>query len=450
MILFNEYVLVNGGTGNLGIDTDFRNGNYSTIAYYQHFQKGNYFQFIYPSFSIKSGSYSIKITKFDSDINIRILDKTNPVETLFFDNCEKPMYLLFRNTPLNIGVRPLFFSVMIHSGEFSASYKENDYMKETAQEFSENYKTLDLESCANQLQNNNSLNIVELKCKSPGVITVFEYMYQNNAIYPIEGKGIVHNIIKKDYDLYIYPEKDIKDYYIELYHICQNSIFDMTNIDKKKYDNQDAHVTFSPNGKTNEKKFTISLNKLDFSWFMSVLTNSGQEVGTVLTEENKEYNVYDNKRIIIPISTTSQKKNIKIKSSLNKFYWSLEFTQENDINFIPFPFGHKLKYENSNYINIRNPYSFDKKNKNYYYFVVMYHYNNNQSSLFNYEYTDEEKNIEDVNDDKGKKSFLTSPIFWTLFVLFLLAIGGFVYYKFFRKKANDIENLVQEAELNKI
>ena len=81
----------------------------------------------------------------------------------------------------------------------------------------------------------------------------------------------------------------------------------------------------------------------------------------------------------------------------------------------------------------------------------MYHYNNNQSSLFNYEYTDEENNIEDVNDDKGKKSFLTSPIFWTLFVLFLLAIGGFVYYKFFRKKANkNVENLVQEAELNKI
>jgi len=197
LILFNEYTLVNGATGNLGIDTDFSNGNYSTIAYYQNFQKGDYFQFIYPSYSIKSGTYSIKIAKFDTDVNIRILDKSNPVETLFFDNCEKSTYLLFRNTPLNIGVRPLFFSVMIHSGEFSASYKENDYMKETAQKFSENYKNFGLESCENQLPNNNNLNIVELKCKSPGVITVLEYMYQNNTISPIEGKGIVHNIIKK-------------------------------------------------------------------------------------------------------------------------------------------------------------------------------------------------------------------------------------------------------------
>ena len=210
MILFNEYALVNGATGNLGINTDFRNGNYSTIAYYQHFQKGNYFQFIYPSYSIKSGNYSIKITKFDTDVNIRILDKTNPVETLFFDNCEKPMYLLFRNTPLNIGIRPLYFSAMIHSGEFSASYKETDYMKDTAQKFSENYKILDLESCANQLPNNNSLNIVELKCKFPGVITVLEYMYQNNAISPIEGKGIVHNIIKKIMTFIFTPRKLLK------------------------------------------------------------------------------------------------------------------------------------------------------------------------------------------------------------------------------------------------
>lgn len=56
-----------------------------------------------------------------------------------------------------------------------------------------------------------------------------------------------------------------------------------------------------------KKKFTISLNKLDFSWFMSVLTNSGQEIGTVLTEENKDYTIYDNKRMIIPISSSSQK-----------------------------------------------------------------------------------------------------------------------------------------------
>ena len=224
----------------------------------------------------------------------------------------------------------------------------------------------------------------------------------------------------------------------------------MTSIDKKIYDNQDAHVTFSPNGKTNEKKFSISLNKNDFSWFMSVLTNSGQEIGTVLTEENKDYTIYDNKRMIIPISSSSQKKNIKIKSSLNKFYWSLEFTQENDINFIPFPFGHKLKYENNNYMYIRNPYSFDKRNKNFYYFVIMYHYNNNQSPIFSYEYTDEEKNIEDANKDKEKKSFLSSPVFWILFVLILLIIGGFVYFKFFRKKADNIESLIQESELNKI
>ena len=192
------------------------------------------------------------------------------------------------------------------------------------------------------------------------------------------------------------------------------------------------------------------MNELDLSWFMSVLTNSEQEVGTVLTEENKDYTIYDNKRMVIPISSSSLKKNIKIKSSLNKFYWSLEFTQENDINFIPFPFGHKLKYENSNYINIRNPYSVDKRNKNFYYFIVLYHYNNNQSSIFNYVYTDEEKNIEDANEDKGNKSFLSSPAFWIVLILILVIIRGFVYYKFFRKKANNIESLMQEAELNQI
>ena len=78
-------------------------------------------------------------------------------------------------------------------------------------------------------------------------------------------------------------------------------------------------------------------------------------------------------RIIIPIN--SKKKRIKIKSSISKFFWSLDFTQK-DYSYLPVPSGSSLNYINGSVANIRNPYSFTQnKNTNCKWYIIIYHYN---------------------------------------------------------------------------
>lgn len=65
LIAFSDLVRVTQANGNLGENVDFKNGNYTTIAYSQHFKKGNCLQFIYPARDLSSNmNYLIKIVKF--------------------------------------------------------------------------------------------------------------------------------------------------------------------------------------------------------------------------------------------------------------------------------------------------------------------------------------------------------------------------------------------------
>ena len=449
LILFNDTVTITDATGNLGMDVNFIKGNYTTIGYYQGFKKGNYFQF---SYSVHySTKLLIKITKFNTDMRIRILDRGNPAETLFFDNCEKSIYLIIHNYANGMN-KPLYFTTMIHSGQYWGYYKKTDFLKEN-EKFTDNFQHLGVIN-ADELPNTNDINIVELKCKYPGVITAFEYMYQKNIIVSLDNKGMVHNIIKNSYSDAIFPEENIKYYYIQFYHVSEYAKIDMTNIDGKTYSVQHFHTSFQSDGTPYGKQFYISPNRLDFYWFMTVINNSGQNIGTVLSTEKTEYAIKDNVRMIIPISRNSDKKNIKIKSSLKRMFWSLEFTLINDYKYIPFPFGYQLKYENSDVLYIKNPYAFDERRGNYYYYIILYHYNVGQNPIFSYEYTDEEKKIEELKDDDNddnNSSFASKPAFWIILflIILLLGAGGFFYYQYYRKNNNSsLERLVNDEKIN--
>ena len=171
--------------------------------------------------------------------------------------------------------------------------------------------------------------------------------------------------------------------------------------------------------------------------------------------------------MVIPIEIGNKKKNIKIKSTLPKFYWSLEFSLENDVKYVAFPYSDKLKYESSNILYIRNPYSYENIETDYYWFIVLYHYNEDLTAKFSYEYTDEykeeenrkkeeEKNKDDNNDNNQpsstneEKKLSENPFFWTTLILLILIISFFIYLKCFKKNEISIEKIVKERELNQI
>ena len=151
-------------------------------------------------------------------------------------------------------------------------------------------------------------------------------------------------------------------------------------------------------------------------------------------------------RIVIPIN--SEKKSIKIKSSIPKFFWSLDFTQKN-ISYLPVPSGSSLNYVYGDYAYIRNPYSFTQnRTTNYYWYIIIYHYNKSATPIFSYEYTDEEN--ENRSENTNTKSIFRKPLFWIIIIsiILIVCIVGIIIYFNVIKKKEDI--LIEGKELDKL
>lgn len=462
LIAFSDLVRVTQADGKLGENVNFIKGNYTTIAYSQHFKKGNYFQIIYPANAeFLDMDYLIKIVKFNTDQNIKIYGGSSDViDTIFFDDCEKPTYLLFRNPLINLGVRPLHYMTLVHSGNFQISRKKEDFLSESPEKIDDNYFSYDIEIPV-ESRNDVGLNVYKLQCTNPGVVTIFQYLYQSSSYTSLTSSGAVENILMNDKDFGISLEANTK-YYIEILNITGKATIDTKDFYGNTYNNKlDLYYA----AKTTEYKHIKFTNTGGFYWFMSVINNSGQDIGTRLDDPNHEYIINENQRMIIQISQYITSKNIKIKSNVPKFYWSLEFSIVPMINYVPNPYS-KLKYENDNELYIKNPYNYLNKKESFYYFIILYHFNKGNNISFSYEYTNEEKTInydddddensEDVdNSDDKKKSFVSSAGFWILIIFIILIVIGialFFYYKYFylRKTSNSIERLVNDGELNKI
>lgn len=75
---------------------------------------------------------------------------------------------------------------------------------------------------------------------------------------------------------------------------------------------------------------------------------------------NQEYIFNYQQRNIIAVKNTNEKY-IKIKSSVPQFYWTLEFSLENDVKYLPDYLTCSSKFENSDTLYILNPYFSEKK-----------------------------------------------------------------------------------------
>ena len=268
-----------------------------TSAYAQKFKKGDYFKIIFPYNANDVGNYSIKIEKINSDINLRFFqNKDNIIENIYLDDCLNSTYIFIKNPFYenyiqNDNESLIYFKSLIHSGEFSSSYKISDYFYNENETLIDSYKAFNL-SNLNFLTNSYFFNIIELKCKTPGLLTLI-YSASNSlespseyTTYSLDNEGIVQN--KFNFSHKILFNVTTGTYYFELFNIHGCANFDMTLINGKKYECTDFYFSQNFENKYNYK-IPMSIINEPF-WFISVLHQPYQNDNIILNQESIIYN----------------------------------------------------------------------------------------------------------------------------------------------------------------
>ena len=107
--------------------------------------------------------------------------------------------------------------------------------------------------------------------------------------------------------------------------------------------------------------------------------------------------------IIIKLPIIIDKKYIKVISSKKYFYWTFEFSQTEDINYLPTNTAGKVNIEHSNTSYINNPYMYQPINTNFKWFIYLKH-GHNEGIIFSYEYVNEKQDENENNNDSDKEN----------------------------------------------
>ena len=414
---------------------------------------------VYPfKLDISENEHTFKIEKIDSDINLRLLTgyQSSFFENIYLTNCLKPTYILIKNPSGNEYSSTdnlLYFKSIIHSGEFYGSYKSTDYSPNNYGTLSDSFIRFDLTKLIT-LPKEFFFNVIELKCKTPGMLTfVFNGEHRVESLYSFSynsfnNEGVTQNIFNSDHDLSLNSHNYTGNSYLEIFNIQGCANFDMNSLGGKTYECTDFYLNTTFDYNNYRKKFSMNVISEPF-WVASIYHGPNDDDGFILEQEKKEYLCETGgMRIVIPIN--SEKKSIKIKSSIPKFFWSLDFTQKN-ISYLPVPSGSSLNYVYGDYAYIRNPYSFTQnRTTNYYWYIIIYHYNKSATPIFSYEYTDEENENKNPSENTNTKSFFRKPLFWVIIISIILIVcivGIIIYFNVIKKKE---DNLIEGKELDKL
>ena len=108
-------------------------------------------------------------------------------------------------------------------------------------------------------------------------------------------------------------------------------------------------------------------------------------------EEKENFTVSKSKRVLIPIKIITDKKYIKVTSTINGFYWDYLYSLLNDTNYLPQKKDRTtMHFQRGNVVYINNPYAYSKLKTNFYWFIFIIH-DNDEVSIMNYEYTNEKE-----------------------------------------------------------
>ena len=378
VILFPDDFLLLEATGDIHEDVDFnKEDGFISQVYAQNFVKGDHIKLHYPSGNYTNipSPHKIRIEKIDGYFKI----KTNSfytISTMAVNDCKKPIYIFKFQHIMSFPGDSLSLVGKTHSGDFSGEYRTTEFDPDDS--LDKDFIKFDLDSGINLSSLPFFLIIIKLQCQVPGLISFF--MGDEG---PLVHKGIGLKQVKayvSSYDI-IHDELPT-NVYIQAFNVMGSSSFDLTKMGGREY-NKDFYtkIEFSTSSST---EFHFK-NLKDEASLILISFNVGETTDKV-AKEKENIIVLPNERVIIPLKIITDKKYIKITSSVKGFYWQYQFSQSDDINFYP-QMSEDKNFKNGNIVYINNPFTYNRLKTDYSMFISFIHFND-EATILNFEYTD--------------------------------------------------------------
>lgn len=218
-----------------------------------------------------------------------------------------PIYVLNYNPQPD--VRKISLCGKVHSGAFIGGYRTTEF--DPSDSFNKDFKKLDLE-LGTELSLPFNLNIIKLQCKEPGIISFY---LENDPIYAFSDEIGV----KRTEDITYVEQINGKlpaNAYIQVFNLAGSTSIDLSDIGGRIY-SRDFYTTVRLLASFSNSEFPVA-NLKEFSMILSIF-NVGETTDKV-AKENENISVLPNERIIIPLKNITDKKYIKITSSVKGFF----------------------------------------------------------------------------------------------------------------------------------
>ena len=310
------------------------------------------------------------------------------------NKCNKPMYFFLDNTLLK-GMYNICYSFLakVHSGDFFGSYRTTEFDPDFP--IDKDFEDFDISSLTDLPYDyfNHHLVILKLQCREPGFISIF--IARGTYLNLLNSVGL--QAIKEGYDFNVKISKE--NAYIQVINLYGNTSIDLTKYKDNIYYN-DFYIKLEiENHNTVEIPFKIFGNDS-----MILTSMSYSESKSIIAKEYEAIEVKSNKRVIIPLLESADKKYIKINSTVNGFYWDYQYSQTSDINYlISSPSRRPYHFQRGNVAYIDNPYKYNKIKKHFNYMFITFKHYNEENSTFYYEYTNENDIKEETEEEESDK-----------------------------------------------
>ena len=369
---------------------------YTSRVYSQKFAKGDYIKLQYPDNiydTLEGETKKIRIEKKNAFFNPNT--QASPyIYNIAMNKCNKPMYFFLDNTLLK-GMYNICYSFLakVHSGDFFGSYRTTEFDPDFP--IDKDFEDFDISSLTDLPYDyfNHHLVILKLQCREPGLISIF--IARGTYLNLLNSVGL--QAIKEGYDFNVKISKE--NAYIQVINLYGNTSIDLTKYKDNIYYN-DFYIKLEiENHNTVEIPFKIFGNDS-----MILTSMSYSESKSIIAKEYEAIEVKSNKRVIIPLLESADKKYIKINSTVNGFYWDYQYSQTSDINYlISSPSRRPYHFQRGNVVYIDNPYKYNKIKKHFNYMFITFKHYNEENSTFYYEYTNENDIKEETEEEESDK-----------------------------------------------
>ena len=436
-IFFPDYFKLMEATGEMNEDINIEAGFFSTV-YAQKFVKDDHIKVEYPRLKYINETKTIKIRIEKIDANFRLMTSINPIIlTMAVNDCQKPTYIFTYNNEPESPESYYTFHGKIHSGEFTASYRNKEFNPDDPDESMDKDFTEITISSATSLPHELSLNIIKLKCTKPGIISI--YMQKGNFYSIIDdiGFSLINGNINEEVS---FSNLDLPvNLYFQGFNLVGKTSINLTEIKGEVYEKDFvANITLSEDSKNNS--YNVSIKNNDALSMPLTIFNVGECPYKILNK-NQKISVGYNNRIIIPLEKNDSSF-IEINSTSGKFYWDYQYSQTSDVNYLPQLSYNSINFQKDKSILIDNPYKYNNSKTDYYWFITLVHFNNEEVS-FNYEYKKESDNNNEEKDQNNKK--ITYTYAWIIILIILILLVIVLVYSCFRSKKNqEISNNIEK------